>query len=45
MDGGEIMQMGTHAELLADADGLYRQLCVRQFGSPERDVSKTNSVA
>lgn len=45
MDGGEIMQMGTHGELLADADGLYRQLCVRQFGSRERDTSKTDSVA
>ena len=27
MDGGLIVQMGTHAQLLADRDGLYRRLC------------------
>jgi ABC-type multidrug transport system fused ATPase/permease subunit len=32
LDGGEVVQKGTHAELLADADGCYRQLCLRQFG-------------
>jgi ABC-type multidrug transport system fused ATPase/permease subunit len=32
IDGGEVVQLGTHAELLADAEGLYRQLCLRQFG-------------
>ena len=26
--------MGTHAELLAQPDGLYRRLCERQFGDP-----------
>lgn len=31
MDGGLIVQMGTHAELMQDADGPYRQLCLRQF--------------
>jgi subfamily B ATP-binding cassette protein MsbA len=32
MDGGLIVQKGTHAELLADGQGLYRRLCLRQFG-------------
>jgi ABC-type multidrug transport system fused ATPase/permease subunit len=32
MDGGLIVQMGTHRELLAERDGLYRRLCARQFG-------------
>jgi ATP-binding cassette, subfamily B, bacterial MsbA len=32
IDGGLIIQMGTHAQLLADRDGLYRRLCARQFG-------------
>ena len=35
MDGGLIVQMGTHAQLLADPDGLYRRLCARQFGEGE----------
>ena len=34
MDGGLIVQVGTHAQLLADRDGLYRRLCGRQFGEP-----------
>jgi ABC-type multidrug transport system fused ATPase/permease subunit len=34
MDGGLIVQMGTHARLMADRDGLYRRLCARQFGEP-----------
>jgi ABC-type multidrug transport system fused ATPase/permease subunit len=33
MDGGLIEQAGTHAELLAEAGGLYRRLCDAQFGS------------
>lgn len=32
IDGGEVVQLGTHVELLADTEGLYRQLCLRQFG-------------
>ncbi|MBX6311815.1 MAG: ABC transporter ATP-binding protein [Isosphaeraceae bacterium] len=32
MDGGLIVQAGTHDELLAEEDGLYRRLCERQFG-------------
>lgn len=32
MEGGLIVQKGTHHELLADRQGLYRQLCLRQFG-------------
>ena len=35
MEAGRIVQVGTHRELLADADGLYRRLCLRQFGEPE----------
>jgi ATP-binding cassette, subfamily B, bacterial MsbA len=34
MDGGLIVQKGTHAQLLASKDGLYRRLCARQFGEP-----------
>lgn len=34
MDGGLIIQKGTHEELMADPDGLYHQLCLRQFGEP-----------
>ncbi len=34
MDGGLIVQMGTHAQLMSDRDGLYRRLCARQFGEP-----------
>ncbi len=36
MDGGLLVQMGTHGQLLADASGLYRQLCARQFGEAGR---------
>ena len=36
MDGGLIVQKGTHAQLLADPSGLYRQLCARQFGEAGR---------
>jgi subfamily B ATP-binding cassette protein MsbA len=32
MDGGHIVQAGTHRRLLADEHGLYRRLCARQFG-------------
>jgi subfamily B ATP-binding cassette protein MsbA len=32
LDGGEVVQLGTHAELFADPDGPYRNLCLRQFG-------------
>jgi ATP-binding cassette, subfamily B, bacterial MsbA len=34
MDGGLIIEMGTHAQLVANRDGLYRRLCARQFGEP-----------
>jgi subfamily B ATP-binding cassette protein MsbA len=39
MDGGLIVQMGTHAQLMADRDGLYRRLCARQFGEPASALS------
>jgi subfamily B ATP-binding cassette protein MsbA len=32
IDGGLIVAKGTHAELAADPNGLYRRLCVAQFG-------------
>jgi ATP-binding cassette, subfamily B, bacterial MsbA len=32
LSGGRITQVGTHADLLADREGLYRALCARQFG-------------
>lgn len=32
MEGGLVVQCGTHAELLTDRDGLYARLCARQFG-------------
>ena len=34
MDGGLIIQMGTHAQLVANRDGLYHRSCARQFGEP-----------
>ena len=34
MDGGLVVQSGTHAELIARPDGLYKRLCDRQFGEP-----------
>lgn len=35
LEAGRIVQAGTHRELLANADGLYRRLCLRQFGEPD----------
>ncbi len=32
MDGGRIVQQGSHSELLSDRDGLYAQLWARQSG-------------
>ena len=32
MDGGRIVQQGSHSELLSDKDGLYAQLWARQSG-------------
>lgn len=34
LDGGLVVQKGTHTQLLAQANGLYRRLCQRQFGEP-----------
>ncbi len=44
MDGGLIVQMGTHAQLLADPDGLYRRLCTRQFGEGEPDLAALPTI-
>ena len=43
MDGGLIVQMGTHAQLMADRDGLYRRLCARQFGEGARSRRLTDN--
>jgi subfamily B ATP-binding cassette protein MsbA len=32
LEGGLVVQCGTHAELLTDLDGLYARLYARQFG-------------
>jgi subfamily B ATP-binding cassette protein MsbA len=47
MEGGLIVQKGTHAELLARTDGLYRRLCARQFGASETfvDLDSRNAAA
>ena len=45
MDGGLIVQMGTHAQLLADRDGLYARLCARQFGEPASQLALPRSSA
>jgi subfamily B ATP-binding cassette protein MsbA len=45
MNGGQIVQVGTHAELLAETNGLYRQLCLRQFGGLEPQGPRQRPVA
>ena len=45
MDGGLIVQMGTHAQLMADREGLYRRLCARQFGEPVSAIASRPSTA
>ena len=32
LDGGRVVQVGTHEQLVADRTGLYHKLCLRQFG-------------
>jgi ABC-type multidrug transport system fused ATPase/permease subunit len=41
VEGGLVVQCGTHAELLAESGGLYRRLYARQFGGIDlaRDLS------
>ncbi len=41
LEGGLVVQCGTHDELLAERDGLYYRLYVRQFGGIDlaRDLS------
>ncbi|MGE3818459.1 MAG: ABC transporter ATP-binding protein [Isosphaeraceae bacterium] len=34
MDGGLVVQKGTHDQLIAQTGGLYQALCLRQFGEP-----------
>ena len=34
MEQGRLAEMGTHAELLANADGLYAKLHALQFKDP-----------
>jgi ABC-type multidrug transport system fused ATPase/permease subunit len=45
MDGGLIVQMGTHAQLVANPDGLYRRLCIRQFGQVAASGSQYSLTA
>jgi len=44
MDGGLIVQRGTHAELLSDKSGLYRRLCQKQFGTSELEAIKDEAI-
>ena len=45
MDGGRIVQQGSHSGLLSDKDGLYAQLWARQSGGflPDTLSSQTSS--
>ena len=38
MDGGLIVERGSHPELVARPDGLYAQLCRSQFDAPPAPV-------
>jgi ATP-binding cassette subfamily B multidrug efflux pump len=44
MDGGKIVQLGSHDELLQDADGLYAQLWHRQSGGFLADDRKSGGM-
>jgi ATP-binding cassette subfamily B protein len=35
LDGGRVLEIGTHDELSARTDGLYRRLCALQFSQAE----------
>lgn len=37
VDGGEVVQRGTHTGLLKDADGLYAKLCAHQLRGAEAE--------
>jgi len=39
MDGGLIVQRGTHAELLAETNGLYHRLCQKPYGAAEPEAN------
>jgi ABC-type multidrug transport system fused ATPase/permease subunit len=45
MHGGEIEQIGTHADLLADEGGLYQQLCLRQFGGSDQERERARQAS
>jgi hypothetical protein len=40
LDGGLVVQKGTHQRLLEDPEGLYAQLCARQFGPEELERTR-----
>jgi hypothetical protein len=44
MEDGRIMEIGTHAELLA-ADGLYRRLYEMQFAGEEQAPADTDETS
>jgi subfamily B ATP-binding cassette protein MsbA len=43
LDAGQVVQAGTHAQLLADDGGLYRRLYERQFGCPQPRTAPAGS--
>jgi ABC-type multidrug transport system fused ATPase/permease subunit len=47
IDGGRVVEVGTHDELNARADGLYRRLSALQFGDndPLRQTGLSPSTA
>jgi ATP-binding cassette, subfamily B, bacterial len=44
IDSGQIVERGTHAELLA-AGGLYAELCRTQFGQPGKNGAESSSAS
>jgi ATP-binding cassette subfamily B (MDR/TAP) protein 1 len=48
LEKGTIVQQGTHAELMADADGIYHRLqslqCLNSAGQPACDFTSPNAV-
>lgn len=45
LEGGLVAQKGRHHDLLADRHGLYRRLCVRQFGEQAIEDVESGRVA
>jgi ATP-binding cassette subfamily B protein len=45
MEQGQILQKGSHKELIADPSGKYFQLCQKQFGIRETTKSIDTAMA